>query len=103
LYDSRSTHEVLAMLLGEVEPSGHDLVQAYWAGQTAADNFETVWQTALHDGLIPETALPPKSVSLQPGFADQAPTATPGDELEIIFRPDPSIWDGRFANNGWLH
>lgn len=22
--------------------------------------------------------------------------------LEICFRPDPSIWDGHFANNGWL-
>ncbi len=22
--------------------------------------------------------------------------------LEISFRPDPQIWDGRFANNGWL-
>jgi molybdopterin-containing oxidoreductase family iron-sulfur binding subunit len=22
--------------------------------------------------------------------------------IEITFRPDPSIWDGRFANNGWL-
>ena len=22
--------------------------------------------------------------------------------LEIVFRPDPTIWDGRFANNGWL-
>ena len=22
--------------------------------------------------------------------------------LEIIFRPDPTIYDGRFANNGWL-
>ena len=21
---------------------------------------------------------------------------------QIIFRPDPTIWDGRFANNGWL-
>src|SRR3954464_14930695 len=25
-----------------------------------------------------------------------------GGGLEIIFRPDPTIWDGRFANNGWL-
>jgi molybdopterin-containing oxidoreductase family iron-sulfur binding subunit len=24
------------------------------------------------------------------------------DSLEIVFRPDPTIWDGRFANNGWL-
>jgi MoCo/4Fe-4S cofactor protein with predicted Tat translocation signal len=23
-------------------------------------------------------------------------------ELEILFRPDPSLFDGRFANNGWL-
>ena len=22
--------------------------------------------------------------------------------MEIIFRPDPTIWDGSFANNGWL-
>jgi len=28
------------------------------------------------------------------------PTAEGG--LELIFRPDPTIWDGRFANNGWL-
>jgi MoCo/4Fe-4S cofactor protein with predicted Tat translocation signal len=34
----------------------------------------------------------------------QAPTIQPPAEggLEIIFRPDPTIWDGRFANNGWL-
>jgi molybdopterin-containing oxidoreductase family iron-sulfur binding subunit len=33
-----------------------------------------------------------------------APPAAPPSQggLEIIFRPDPSIWDGRFANNGWL-
>ena len=28
------------------------------------------------------------------------PAAT--DALEFIFRPDPSVYDGRFANNGWL-
>ena len=22
--------------------------------------------------------------------------------MEIVFRPDPTIWDGSFANNGWL-
>jgi molybdopterin-containing oxidoreductase family iron-sulfur binding subunit len=32
-----------------------------------------------------------------------APAAAPAQGgLEIIFRPDPTIWDGRFANNGWL-
>ncbi|NJL34367.1 MAG: hypothetical protein HC893_11485, partial [Chloroflexaceae bacterium] len=22
--------------------------------------------------------------------------------FEVTFRPSPSVWDGRFANNGWL-
>ena len=30
---------------------------------------------------------------------NQAPTP---NTFEIVFRPDPSIYDGRFANNGWL-
>ena len=35
-----------------------------------------------------------------PAPAPAAPASQGG--LEIIFRPDPTIWDGRFANNGWL-
>jgi molybdopterin-containing oxidoreductase family iron-sulfur binding subunit len=54
----------------------------------------------LHDGLIAETTLAPKTISLQAEFGDQTPTAP--QALEIVFRPDPSLWDGRFANNGWL-
>jgi molybdopterin-containing oxidoreductase family iron-sulfur binding subunit len=30
-----------------------------------------------------------------------AQPATP-NTLEVVFRPDPSIYDGRFTNNGWL-
>ncbi|MDB6147144.1 MAG: molybdopterin oxidoreductase, iron-sulfur binding subunit [Spartobacteria bacterium] len=25
-----------------------------------------------------------------------------GEGLELVFRPDPHVWDGRYANNGWL-
>jgi molybdopterin-containing oxidoreductase family iron-sulfur binding subunit len=55
----------------------------------------------LHNGLIADTALPPKAVTLQ----DNLGAASPGPEqggLELVFRPDLSVWDGRFANNGWL-
>jgi MoCo/4Fe-4S cofactor protein with predicted Tat translocation signal len=35
--------------------------------------------------------------------ASQTPaTPPPQGSLELIFRPDPTVWDGRFANNGWL-
>ncbi len=51
--------------------------------------------------LSPTRAFPPKQVSLKPGIGAEAPAAA-AQGLEIVFRPDPTIWDGRFANNGWL-
>jgi molybdopterin-containing oxidoreductase family iron-sulfur binding subunit len=33
--------------------------------------------------------------------AGPAETETPSG-LELLFQPDPTVWDGRFANNGWL-
>jgi MoCo/4Fe-4S cofactor protein with predicted Tat translocation signal len=32
----------------------------------------------------------------------QPSAAGPQGGLELIFRPDPTVWDGRFSNNGWL-
>ena len=46
----------------------------------------------------PATGRPPATG--QPESGGQPATTERG--LEIIFRPDPTIWDGRFANNGWL-
>src|SRR5213592_857959 len=34
--------------------------------------------------------------------AAREPSARSEHDLEIVFRPDPTIYDGRFANNGWL-
>ena len=57
------------------------------------------------DHRIAGTAFPPKPPpALRQGWAEQpesAPLRGP-DELEIVFRPDPTVYDGRFANNGWL-
>jgi MoCo/4Fe-4S cofactor protein with predicted Tat translocation signal len=41
----------------------------------------------------------PKPIPVPPS---PIPSASAAGGLEIIFRPDPTIWDGRFANNGWL-
>src|SRR5438132_1679164 len=69
-------------------------------------DFESWWRKCLHDGFIPNTALPPKTVSLKSDWASSLrPTNTQSpspNTLEVVFRPDPSIYDGRFANNGWL-
>jgi molybdopterin-containing oxidoreductase family iron-sulfur binding subunit len=76
--------------------------------------FDQWWQGVLLTGVAPNTAFEPKRISTKANWPTQnaAPTtsnsSTPsgpsGDPnaLEIIFRPDPSIYDGRFAHNGWL-
>jgi molybdopterin-containing oxidoreductase family iron-sulfur binding subunit len=70
--------------------------------------FDKAWRKWLHDGSIPNTAFASQPVSVRAGFA-QAPvdgaavaSAKADDTLEVVFQPDPSIYDGRFANNGWL-
>src|SRR6266508_2416263 len=102
LYGGKSAHEVLAALSDQPEQSGYDLVRATWRARMPGD-FERAWRRALHDGVIPDTAFPPKSMTTLPATGGEATaTATSGQSLEITFRPDPTIHDGRFANNGWL-
>jgi len=102
LYASRSAHEVLDALLSETVRSDHDLVQSYWQSQQGETGFTAFWQRSLHDGVVAATALPAKPVKVQSPVSSQAPTTPAAEGLEINFRPDPTLWDGRFANNGWL-
>lgn len=67
----------------------------------AAISFEDGWRKAIHEGVIPNTTSKAKIVTVNAGFMNQ-PTAPVTDGLEISIRPDPSVYDGRFANNGWL-
>jgi molybdopterin-containing oxidoreductase family iron-sulfur binding subunit len=65
--------------------------------------FDREWRKWLHNGVVPDTAFMPKTVSVQANFGPQTPPPSPaGSGLEVVFRPDPSVWDGRFANNAWL-
>src|SRR5215208_4200965 len=69
-------------------------------------DFETWWRQSVHDGFIENSALPAKTVSFNAdwnnqAFATTSQPATSGT-FELVFRPDPSVYDGRFANNGWL-
>jgi molybdopterin-containing oxidoreductase family iron-sulfur binding subunit len=49
------------------------------------------------------TALPRQEVAARrvPLADAVAPRSAPPG-LEIVFQPDPTVWDGRFANNAWL-
>ena len=100
LYDGRTANEFIAIFTDEPSTSGYDLVRAYWRSQHTGDDFEAWWRRSLHDGYIADSAFAPKQVAAKVG-ALPAPAASTGG-VEIIFRPDPTIYDGAFVNNAWL-
>jgi MoCo/4Fe-4S cofactor protein with predicted Tat translocation signal len=103
LYSGRSALEILQMLTEQPQMSAYDIVKAYWASQHKGADFEAWWRRAIHDGVVPDTAAPVRTPALK-----GAALATPAQprrlegKLEVIFRTDPAVYDGRFANNGWL-
>jgi molybdopterin-containing oxidoreductase family iron-sulfur binding subunit len=91
----------MALLSGQGEATGYEVVKAYWQKQHPGPDFDMFWRRALHDGWIANTAFAPKQVTPKAAAFPSAPAVDP-KAIEINFRPDPSIWDGRFSNNAWL-
>ncbi|HZP23259.1 MAG TPA: TAT-variant-translocated molybdopterin oxidoreductase [Terriglobales bacterium] len=101
LYNGKSQYEFIFSLIGSSETAGYDLVRKYWQGKMAGGDFEAAWRKVLNDGFIPNTALPAKTVTPKGGNLPASPTVG-ANAMEVIFRPDPLIFDGSRANNAWL-
>ncbi len=118
IFGGRSAHELVSALNGEAEKAAYDTVREHWiardkatqpapaagAAEAAEDAppspaFEAAWRRWLHDGVVAGSAHAPRSVTPK---ALPAPTAPQPAGMEIVFRNDPAVLDGRFANNGWL-
>ncbi len=117
LYGGKSAHELLAVLIHQLERPGYEIVRDYWRqhwrSHGSSGDFDQFWQTSLHDGVVAGTSLPALT-QLVPKleFGNEGGKLELGNEgerqeiskdnLEVVFKPDPTIYDGRFANNGWL-
>ncbi len=68
--------------------------------------FERFWTAAVHDGVIQVEAGPRVPRTPNPGSlkeaAERASSAGPPNGLELLLAPDKKLWDGRYANIGWL-
>jgi Fe-S-cluster-containing dehydrogenase component/anaerobic selenocysteine-containing dehydrogenase len=103
LYNGRSEWEVLQMFTDTPLMSGLEIVKGYWGGKHTGADFETWWRQAVYTGVVPDTAAPARTPALRTaGLAAPVKHEHLEGNLEVIYRPDPSIYDGRFANNGWL-
>ena len=98
LWNGWSAHELLAVLAGEPRPEGYAIIRDAWKRET-----EAFWIDAVREGVVRGSGSPPVEVSVMAGLAERLPPALPaGDTLTALFRPDPWLRDGRYANNGWL-
>ncbi len=110
LYDGRSAIELVATILGDDLANGYDLVRATMRGMAPAGaGFEQLWHDSLNNGVVAETASEPVRTSPRPAAvgaaiaAAAAPPAQAGQTgLELQLVPDRKVYDGRFANSGWL-
>ncbi|SCY32384.1 prokaryotic molybdopterin-containing oxidoreductase family, iron-sulfur binding subunit [Microvirga guangxiensis] len=95
-----SAEEFLGLMAGQ-NVDGRSLVQVTWR-EAWGDAFGERWARSLEDGVIDGSASPAIDISTrvdwQPGAADPIPSAG----IDVMFAPDPSMWDGSYANNGWL-
>ncbi len=118
LYQGRSAHDLLAALTPIPGPAGStaityrevpglEIVRGYWQSKHPSGDFETFWQETVHDGVMAKTAFTHETFAWD-DKAEELLTTGPrkatgaGEGFELGFYPDSTIWDGRFANNGWL-
>jgi molybdopterin-containing oxidoreductase family iron-sulfur binding subunit len=102
LYQGRTALQLVAMIQGRFDRSSYDVLRDYWRERAVGPDFERFWQTTLHDGVMDGTASPALALQVKRDFTSDA--AGPGEHrgLELVFRSDPTVGDGRWANNGWL-
>jgi MoCo/4Fe-4S cofactor protein with predicted Tat translocation signal len=106
LLGGRTTAEVLAAILNADRLNGETIVRQA-ADSMSGSLSDRQWRALLHDGY---------SANLKVGFVTDAPelggkaidakpdpsTDISADKIELVFVPADGIYDGQFANNGWL-
>jgi Fe-S-cluster-containing dehydrogenase component len=104
MYAGTSAHEILEAVAGQSPRTSYEIVHLGWQTQNPVPDFEAKWRRVLSDGLVRELSAP--EISFSPG-TENAQSLTSNvqrstSNLEVLFRPDVSVRDGRYANNGWL-
>lgn len=105
MYAGVSAHEILEAVNERSPRTAYDIVRDHWSGPQPATDFEAKWRKALSDGVMTGSQAATGSTSVEPSVtasrSDNRDEVTSSD-LEVLFRPDVNVRDGRYANNGWL-
>jgi molybdopterin-containing oxidoreductase family iron-sulfur binding subunit len=105
LYGGKTSAEVLTTFTKNATLTAYETVKNYWTAGDKNGDVVKSWRKALNDGVIQNTQTAILTVA-PVGSAEQSQPAVAssnnGEGYDIVFRPDPTIYDGRYANLGWL-
>ncbi len=96
----------------DTQPSYLEYLKARWAKEVfpagSAVAFEDFWNAALHDGVLRREAQPrpprsPRAAAVLEALGAAVAGKAAAANLELALLPDAGIYDGRYANNGWLN
>ncbi|MCJ2037804.1 TAT-variant-translocated molybdopterin oxidoreductase [Methylobacterium sp. J-059] len=104
LYNGRAANELLGFLDRGTIGNGLDLLKQRMRGESETDaTFQARFEEALRSGFLPDSAAKPETTVLtEAASAPAKPPEAPQETIEVVFRPDPTIWDGTLADLGWL-
>ncbi len=102
LYQAKSEHELLAALSGAPDRTSHDVVKEYWRAAARRGRFRRVLAQVAPRRVRRRYGAPRDRRSGGGTGGALRRFRGSGSGLDVIFRPDPTIWDGEWANNGWM-
>ncbi len=104
LFNGKSAVEVLSLVVSGEFVDGHTIVKETWK-DLVSGGFDSSWRKVLHDGVITSSS----SKTITPDYKSEYIYEVVGyldqgnkDGIEVVFASSPSVFDGRFANNGWM-
>lgn len=100
LYGGYDVHQALALLTQGEPATTFDMVRTTWA--SLRGNAEDAWREALAKGIVEGSTARKSDVLLKPDVGGLSPPEVISGALTVLFRPDPYVWDGRYAANPWL-
>ncbi len=98
LHDSLSEIEFLGAVVNSEKVNGYELVRETFNSYYTR-NFENRWLDILHDGIDTSNGFTISNRTIR-SVSPAASTSMSG--IEVVVKADNSIYDGRFANSGWL-
>ncbi|MGI9471775.1 MAG: TAT-variant-translocated molybdopterin oxidoreductase [Rubripirellula sp.] len=108
LLGGRASVELLAEMLGERDTDGGRIVRRTADEVGGGSLSDRQWRQLLHDGFAEDLAVDSEELSVggeAKELTSDAPVAdskVDKNAIEVIFMPADGLYDGRFANNGWL-